>query len=69
VTRCAAFRFAEEDTPPYAGEGRSESLEHGLSLHVVAELFKREIAIPIALDGQALTTTFLTGKPKPLLLS
>jgi len=51
-------RFAEEDTAPYAGEGPSESLEHGLSLHVVAELFRREIAIPIALNGQALTITF-----------
>jgi hypothetical protein len=43
---------------PYAGEGPSESLEHGLSLHVVAKPFKREIAIPVALDGQTLTITF-----------
>src|SRR5207244_11284936 len=45
-------------TPPHSCEGPSESLEHRLSLHVIAELFEREIPIPIALDGQTLAVTF-----------
>src|SRR6266478_538107 len=52
------IRFAEKDAAPHPCEGPSESLEHELSLHVLAELFEREIVVPITLDGQALTVTF-----------
>ncbi len=53
-----AVWYAEEDTASHACEGPSESFEHRLPLYVVAELFEREIAIPITLDGQTLTVTF-----------
>src|SRR5205807_7063143 len=55
-------RSAEEGTAPHSCEGPSESLEHRLSLHVIAELFEREIPIPIALDGQTLAVTFQDRK-------
>ena len=53
-----AVRSAEKDTASHACEGPPQPLEHGLPLYLVAELFGREISIPIALDGQTLPVPF-----------